>query len=233
MGNAPQAEEKGQQQESSPGHPSRHLHRTPQHQCAQFLGKNPESPNPHPLAPAVLPTGDVAEKNLLELDGVGVLSRAPALPQPARNTFSASPPGDALIVLLYPVLPTGDPRSALLPPSNPDPDRILLGVPAGDRGRDVPLPPEEGFSQFAGKIFCYDKNGSYNILQIVSNSFRPINNYKAFVFRQIYWEHNITSQTWLQAWHQLRNMPQLRCEINSCQDCSRNDPNTNTCLDRM
>nr|XP_023968110.1 uncharacterized protein LOC112060694 [Chrysemys picta bellii] len=77
----------------------------------------------------------------------------------------------------------------------------------------------------------------HNILQMVSDTFRPIDhNYKAFVFRQIYWQdRDLDPQSLLEAWHRLPDVPLLRCDTKGCRDCSGNDPNTDTnaCLDEM
>ncbi|XP_065427238.1 uncharacterized protein LOC135976267 [Chrysemys picta bellii] len=72
---------------------------------------------------------------------------------------------------------------------------------------------------------CLAENGPYSILQMVSDTFHPIDDdYKAFVFRQIYWQ----DQNQWQAWHQLRNVPLYRCK-NRCWNCHEENPN---CLDR-
>ncbi|XP_039366891.1 uncharacterized protein LOC120388865 [Mauremys reevesii] len=77
----------------------------------------------------------------------------------------------------------------------------------------------------------------HNILQMVSDTFRPIDhNYKAFIFRQIYrQDRDLDPQSLLEAWHQLPNVPLLRCDTNGCRDCRGNDPKTdpNTCLDEI
>ncbi|XP_034645245.1 uncharacterized protein LOC117887112 [Trachemys scripta elegans] len=77
----------------------------------------------------------------------------------------------------------------------------------------------------------------HNILQMVSDTFRPIDhNYKAFVFRQIYrQDRDLDPQSLLEAWHRLPDVPLLRCDTKGCRDCSGNDPNTDTnaCLDEM
>ncbi|CAM5123230.1 unnamed protein product [Natator depressus] len=83
---------------------------------------------------------------------------------------------------------------------------------------------------------CLEENGPYNILQMVSDTFRPISeNYKAFVFRQIFWVDDKPEKrrSLLDAWHRLDNVPLLRCDNNGCRDCSGNNPNTNHCLGRM
>ncbi|XP_043390819.1 uncharacterized protein LOC122463702 [Chelonia mydas] len=83
---------------------------------------------------------------------------------------------------------------------------------------------------------CLQENGPYNILKMVSDTFLNISNdYKAFVFQKIYWRdwENEMPQSLLDAWHQLKNVPLLRCDNNGCRDCSGNDPNTNRCLARM
>ncbi|CAM5130770.1 unnamed protein product [Natator depressus] len=76
-----------------------------------------------------------------------------------------------------------------------------------------------------------------NILQMVSDTFRPIdNNYKAFVFRQIYrQDRDLGPKSLLEAWHRLPNVPLLRCDTNGCRDCRGNDPktDTNACLDEL
>ncbi|CAM4688830.1 unnamed protein product [Lepidochelys olivacea] len=77
----------------------------------------------------------------------------------------------------------------------------------------------------------------HNILRLVSDTFRPIdNNYKAFVFRQIYrQDRDLGPKSLLEAWHRLPNVPLLRCDTTGCRDCRGNDPktDTNTCLDEM
>ncbi|XP_023968108.2 uncharacterized protein LOC112060693 [Chrysemys picta bellii] len=77
----------------------------------------------------------------------------------------------------------------------------------------------------------------HNILQMVSDTFRPIDhNYKAFVFRQIYrQDRDLDPQSLLEAWHRLPDVPLLRCDTKGCRDCRGNDPNTDTnaCLDEM
>ncbi|CAM5173574.1 unnamed protein product, partial [Eretmochelys imbricata] len=77
----------------------------------------------------------------------------------------------------------------------------------------------------------------HNILQMVSDTFRPIDhNYKAFVFRQIYrQDRDLGPKSLLEAWHRLPNVPLLRCDTNGCRDCRGNDPktDTNACLDEL
>ncbi|CAM4617370.1 unnamed protein product [Lepidochelys kempii] len=83
---------------------------------------------------------------------------------------------------------------------------------------------------------CLQKKGPYNILKMVSDTFRHISkNYKAFVFQQIYkrdWESE-KRRSLLQAWHRLDNVPLLLCNNNGYRDCRGNNPNTNRCLPRM
>ncbi|XP_065427643.1 uncharacterized protein LOC135976355 isoform X2 [Chrysemys picta bellii] len=79
---------------------------------------------------------------------------------------------------------------------------------------------------------CLRESGTYNIVDMVSDAFRPISkNYKAFVFQQIYPE-GLMPQDLLDAWHRLHDVPLLRCDNNDCRDCSKKDPNINRCLDR-
>ncbi|XP_043357131.1 uncharacterized protein LOC119847443 isoform X2 [Dermochelys coriacea] len=77
----------------------------------------------------------------------------------------------------------------------------------------------------------------HNILQMVSDTFRPIDhNYKAFVFRQIYrQDQDLGPKSLLGAWHRLPDLPLLRCDTKGCRDCRGNDPktDTNACLDEM
>ncbi|CAM4671919.1 unnamed protein product [Lepidochelys olivacea] len=77
----------------------------------------------------------------------------------------------------------------------------------------------------------------HNILQMVSDTFRPIDhNYKAFVFRQIYrQDRDLGPKSLLEAGHRLPNVPLLRCDTNGCRDCRGNDPktDTNACLDEL
>ncbi|XP_044844273.1 scavenger receptor cysteine-rich domain-containing group B protein-like [Mauremys mutica] len=77
----------------------------------------------------------------------------------------------------------------------------------------------------------------HNILRMVSDTFRPIDhNYKAFVFWQIYrQDRDLDSQSLLEAWHQLPNVPLLRCDTNGCRDCRGNDPSPDpsACLDEI
>ncbi|CAM5123224.1 unnamed protein product [Natator depressus] len=82
---------------------------------------------------------------------------------------------------------------------------------------------------------CLQEYGPYNILQMVRDTFLNISeNYKAFVFQQIFWvdwEHE-KRRSLLRAWHRLDNVPLLLCDNKSCRDCSGNNPNTNRCLPR-
>ncbi|KAG6922987.1 hypothetical protein G0U57_000303 [Chelydra serpentina] len=83
---------------------------------------------------------------------------------------------------------------------------------------------------------CLEKKNTYNILQLVNDTFHPIDNdYKAFVFQKIYEkDQGLDSKILLEAWHRLPNVPLFRCDNNNCRNCSENDPktNTNACLDR-
>ncbi|KAH1180622.1 hypothetical protein KIL84_001556 [Mauremys mutica] len=79
---------------------------------------------------------------------------------------------------------------------------------------------------------CLPMNKPFNILNMVKNTFHPIdNNFKAFVFQQIYQE-TMKPEMRLQAWQQLNDVPLYRCDKDGCRDCSGNNPNTNPCLDR-
>ncbi|XP_030400588.1 uncharacterized protein LOC115641522 [Gopherus evgoodei] len=84
---------------------------------------------------------------------------------------------------------------------------------------------------------CLLVKRSHNILRMVSDTFHLIDhNYKAFIFRQIYrQDRDLDSQSLLEAWHRLPDVPLLRCDTNGCKDCRGNDPKTdpNACLDEI
>nr|XP_025038730.1 uncharacterized protein LOC106731753 [Pelodiscus sinensis] len=81
---------------------------------------------------------------------------------------------------------------------------------------------------------CLRQAGRDNIVQMTSDAFRPLdNNYKAFVFQQIFdydLKNGVTCQGLLDAWHRLRNVPLLRCDNNGCRDCAAAEPQNNPCL---
>nr|XP_048688606.1 uncharacterized protein LOC125627980 [Caretta caretta]XP_048688607.1 uncharacterized protein LOC125627981 isoform X1 [Caretta caretta]XP_048688608.1 uncharacterized protein LOC125627981 isoform X2 [Caretta caretta] len=81
---------------------------------------------------------------------------------------------------------------------------------------------------------CLAENGPYNILSMTSDAFLDIDsNYKAFVFQRIFCNDTwpvVSRQELLEAWHQLHDVPLLRCENNCCQDCAATDPENNPCL---
>ncbi|CAM4671807.1 unnamed protein product [Lepidochelys olivacea] len=62
---------------------------------------------------------------------------------------------------------------------------------------------------------CLAENGPYNILSMTSDAFLDIDsNYKAFVFQRIFCNDTwpvVTRQELLEAWHQLHDVPLLRC----------------------
>ncbi|XP_043390387.1 uncharacterized protein LOC122463616 [Chelonia mydas] len=81
---------------------------------------------------------------------------------------------------------------------------------------------------------CLREAGRSNIVGMTSAAFLAIdNNYKAFVFQKIFHHDlasNVTRQNLLEAWHQLHDVPLLRCDNNGCQDCAATDPRNNPCL---
>ncbi|CAM4617325.1 unnamed protein product [Lepidochelys kempii] len=80
---------------------------------------------------------------------------------------------------------------------------------------------------------CLLEAGRSNIVGMTSAAFSAIdNNYKAFVFQKIF-DYDlrpvVTRQDLLEAWHRLRDVPLLRCDNSSCQDCAV-DGMPNPCL---
>ncbi|CAM5173167.1 unnamed protein product [Eretmochelys imbricata] len=71
---------------------------------------------------------------------------------------------------------------------------------------------------------CLREAGRSNIVGMTSAAFSAIdNNYKAFVFQKIFdydLRRVVTRQDLLEAWHQLCDVPLLRCDNSSCQDCA-------------
>ncbi|CAM4617334.1 unnamed protein product, partial [Lepidochelys kempii] len=77
---------------------------------------------------------------------------------------------------------------------------------------------------------CLVENGPYNILSMTSDAFLDIDsNYKAFVFQRIFCNDTwpvVTRQELLEAWHQLHDVPLLRCENRTARTALRRTPKT-------
>nr|XP_025036246.1 uncharacterized protein LOC112544375 [Pelodiscus sinensis] len=67
---------------------------------------------------------------------------------------------------------------------------------------------------------CLRKNGNFNILPMVRDTFSLAdNNYQAFVFQQIYDKDQGKGQELLDAWSELRGaVPLMRCDNNGCRN---------------